>query len=245
MENKTFKQVTLPDAEGVLQTYDIEIPTSQVTELDGILSIITDRLDALEYKEIKISSFGHNQGTKERGEIVTNPTLTWSLNKTPKSLKIDGEDITPLTATSKSYTGLSIKWDSGKTWTLTVTDTDPSGATVTKTATTSITFANWIYYGVLNSTTITEAQIEGLSGSVLSNSKSREVTYSAGAGEYLWYCLPDRLGACSFVDKGTGFAAALDDLGTIEVTNGSGYKENYRIYRSTFAGLGDLTIKIS
>ena len=100
-----------------------------------------------------------------------------------------------------------------------------------------------IYYGVTGATGgYTEANIEGLAGSAVSNTKGRIVTVTAGAGEYIVYALPTRLGTVTF--KVGGFEGGFLDPETLSVTNSNGYTENYYVYRSSSSSLGvtELTV---
>ena len=57
----------------------------------------------------------------------------------------------------------------------------------------------------------------------------------ANAGEYVYYCIPSRLGTPTF-------NKAFTLVDTISHTNASGYTEAYDIYKSDSAGLSEVTI---
>lgn len=100
-----------------------------------------------------------------------------------------------------------------------------------------------IYWGVTTKLSgFTEADIEGLSGSAISNAKGRTVVITAAAGEYLTYALPVRLGVVTFWVG--GFEGGFEAYETVSVTNVNGYTENYYIYRSTNSGLGITTLTV-
>lgn len=185
---------------------------------------IRARLDALEYKDIKINTFTASPSTCEMGSSQT-ITLAWTLNKTATSQNINGA---PVTGNSKPYAGVT----SGQTYTLSVSDGQTSAS-----KSVSVSFANRIYYGAAaDLTTVTSLT------SVLSNDPERTITVDAGADEYIIYAIPARLGDVTFFVS--GFEGGFEDPETQTLTNQSGYQETYKVYRSTRAGLGETTIEI-
>lgn len=185
---------------------------------------IRARLDALEYKSIAINSFSAAPPVSELGSTQT-ITLAWSLNKTATSQNING---TPVTGNSKQYTGVT----TGQTYTLNVSDGQTSAS-----RSVSVSFANRIYYGAAaDLTTVTSLS------SVLSNDPERTITVNAGAGKYIIYAIPVRLGDVAFYVG--GFEGGFEDPVELTLTNSSGYQETYKVYRSTNAGLGETTVDI-
>jgi len=185
---------------------------------------IKERLDALEYVDIKINSFTASPSVCEMGSSQT-VNLAWTLNKTATTQTING---TAVTGNSKQYTGVT----ANTTYTLAVGD---GQTTASKSA--SVSFANQIYYGVAtnldNVTSLTK---------VLSNTKGRTITVNAGTGEYIVYAIPARLGNATFYVGGFegGFESPIEQT----LTNASGYSETYKVYRSTNASLGSTTVEI-
>ena len=129
--------------------------------------------------------------------------------------------------------------DSHKIWKLVATD--EKGKTSEKT--TSITFLNNVYYGVAPRTEFYNSNFvtENLTKELRSNAKS-SFTVTANEGQYIYYCQPTRMGECSF--KVGGFDGGFTSFGTIEVRNGSGYKEDYYVYRSDNTNLGQTTVTV-
>lgn len=185
---------------------------------------IRARLDALEYKSIVINSFSAAPPVSEIGSSQT-ITLAWALNKTATSQNINGS---PVTGNSKQYTGVT----SNQTYTLNVSDGQTSAS-----KSVSVSFANRIYYGAAADLTA----VTNLT-SVLSNNAERTITVDAGAGQYIIYAIPARLGDVTFFVS--GFEGGFEDPMEQTLTNGSGYQETYKVYRSTRAGLGETTIDI-
>lgn len=213
-------------------------PMAGGTELEERVETLEEQLADLLYTAISITSFGHNAGTQEMGATVTALTLSWKTNKTPTALTLDGEAI-DVNLTSKALSGLSITKDSGKSWTLKATDERDAVATKS----TSISFLNGVYYGAAsNPAAINSAFVLGLT-KTLTSTRARTITVDAGAGEHIWYCLPTRLGKCTFTVG--GFEGGFDLVDTISFTNSSGFTENYYIYRSSQTDLGSTKVVVS
>ena len=195
-----------------------------VKQTEADLAALTARVEALEYKPIAINTFAAAPPVNEIGssQIIT---LGWSLNKTATSMNING---TPVTGNTAQFTGVT----SSTNYTLNVSDGSTSAS---KSA--YVTFANRVYYGAAaDLTTVTELS------SLLSNDPERTITVNAGAGEYIIYAIPARLGDVAFYVG--GFEGGFEDPVELTLTNSSGYQEAYKVYRSTNAGLGETTIDI-
>ena len=206
--------------------------------IDARVLALEAQIGDMVYEPISITSFSHNVKDQERGTTVTNVTLSWEINKTPTILTLDGESIS-VDLTSHTVDNLSITWNNNKIWTLTAIDS--AGNKSTKT--TSITFANGIYYGA--STMPNEYNSNFILGLTkkLRNNKLSSFTVDAGENQYIYYCLPTRLGECTFSVGGFTGGFTLSD--TISFTNASGYTEDYYIYRSDKANLGSTTVNIA
>lgn len=189
----------------------------------------------LQYVEIVVGTFSASPSTAEVGSTVSSVALSWVVNKTPTELTLDGAALS-VEATSETVTGA---FTSNKTWTLKATD--ERGATSSKTA--SLSFLNGVYYGVATEPAAYDsAFILGLT-KTLRSSKLTSFSVNAGSGQYIYYCLPKRMGTCSF--KVGGFDGGFSLVDTISFTNASGYTEDYYVYRSDNAGLGQTTVTVS
>lgn len=114
----------------------------------------------------------------------------------------------------------------------------------TLTTSTSSNLINRIYYGVSTvANGYTEADVEGLGTSVVSNTKGRTITPTSGATEYVIYALPTRLGTVTFTVG--GFEGGFQSPETVSITNVNGYSENYDVYRSTNLNLGTVTVVVT
>lgn len=199
------------------------------------VSTLEDQVADLLYEPMAIESFTNNVGTAEMGSTVTAVTLSWSYNKLPTAVTLDGAAMEP-GVTGRNYTGLSIR--SSKTWTLKATD--ERGAEAVKT--TGISFLNGVYYGAAAAPSAIDSDFILTLTKTLRSSKLSSFTVTAGAGQYIYYCVPKRFGECSFTVG--GFDGGFDLAATVSFTNGSGYTEDYYVYRSTNAGLGNTTVGV-
>ena len=188
------------------------------------LEALTERVAALEYVDIKINSFSAAPPVSEIGSSQT-ITLAWTLNKQATSQNINGS---PVTGNTKQYTGVT----TGTTYTLNVSDGQTSAS-----KSVSVSFANRIYYGAAADL----SNVTALTG-ILSNDPERTITVDAGAGEYIIYAIPARLGDVTFFVS--GFEGGFEDPEEQTLTNSSGYQETYKVYRSTNANLGSTTVEI-
>lgn len=106
---------------------------------------------------------------------------------------------------------------------------------------TSSNLINPIYYGLSTvASGYSEANVEALATSTISNTKGRTFSVTAGASDYIVYAVPVRLGTVTFTVG--GFAGGFQAPETVAITNVNGYTENYYVYRSTNTNLGATTV---
>ena len=210
--------------------------TERLDNLQEAVDDLTDVVGDLSYEPIEITSFGHNAGVKEIGSTAASVTLSWALNKDPESQDIDG---IPMSLDARQYTIGTANLTGNKTYKLTVTDERDTSVS----RTTTVTFLNGIYYGVgaVNADNTNNAFIQSLT-KVLSDTRVRDFTVTANTGEYIFYCIPSRLGTPTFFVG--GFEGGFDLLKNIAYTNPSGYEEDYAVYRSVQTGLGKTTVNV-
>jgi hypothetical protein len=67
-----------------------------------------------------------------------------------------------------------------------------------------------------------------------------QFTVTAGAGQYIWFCYPKRLGTVTFWVG--GFEGGFEAVQTVSLTNINGWSEDYYCYRSTNANLGSTAV---
>lgn len=180
-----------------------------------------------------ISSITLSPNIAQMGSTV-NPKLTWNYTHSVIKSQTINKAAVENTLRTKTFTGVTA------TTTYTLDATSNNDTQKSKSAT--ITFANGVYYGKSTAATYDNELINSLTKQ-LSNSKNRTITVNVGAGEYIFYCVPSRLGACSF--NVGGFDGGFSKVATVNFTNSDNYAEKYDIYKSDNANLGntDVTIK--
>lgn len=185
---------------------------------------------------IEITRFDNSIVFAESGSIVTTATFFMEFSQSPVALTFNGDEI----EVGETYVLHNANLFSDAAFTLGATDKYGNTAE----ATSYIRFVGRVFYG-----TATEPEefdsvfLRSLQNSLLTNTRQRTVNISAESGEYVWYCLPSRLGECVF--SVLGVIGGFELVDTVAFTNSYGYTEDYRIYRSDNTGLYDLTVGVS
>jgi len=129
-------------------------------------------------------------------------------------------------------------------------------------ALTSVSWLFRLFYGTSVNATLTEAQIEALSNSLLTSNEN--AVYSFPGGGYKYWAWPDSFGSptasTGFRDTATNLAVAMasavDDAAysntqngwsyaLVSVTNPNGVTVNYRVYRTKFVLGGAINVEVS
>lgn len=173
--------------------------------------------------------------TVEKGATQTTATVKWATNKTPVSVTVEGESVSP-DATSKELTGLSITAE--KTFTVVAADSRGS-----QTATAAMWFCNGVYTGAAAAPAAVDGTFIRTLTKTLQSYKARTFTVTAAEGQYIWYACPASYGTPVF--NVGGFDGGFSKVATLDYTNPSGYTESYQVWRSDNAGLGKTTVKVS
>lgn len=130
----------------------------------------------------------------------------------------------------------------GSGWVLSGGYLQPETATTkTHSASTKVQFADRRYWGKATTSAITEAVLKSLSGTELSNSKSKTVTgLNLTDSEYYVFAYPASYGDLSVITHTQGGASfGVKDAfvkKTVEVTNAAGAKITYNVYCTTTPG---------
>lgn len=178
-----------------------------------------------------VSNFTANPSTVEMGD-VRDITLAWSYSREIASQSLNGSNIDK-TLRSTVKNGIS------NSTSFTIKGVTPNNLTASKSV--NVNFLNGVYYGVSSSSSYDNNLVSSLT-KTLSNTRGRTITVNCGSGQHIFYCLPSRLGACSF--SVGGFDGGFDKVATINFRNSFGYSENYDIYKSSNSGLGNTTVVI-
>lgn len=212
------------------------------TSTDDIMygdKTLTEILGQLLYVAPQITSFTNNVNTVEVGQTITTVTFNWKLNKEMTSVTLNDDPQTTTTTGTATLSDQNIT--SNTTYTLKAGD-----GTNTVAKTTSINFQNKVYWGigtVADAGSVDSSFVLGLSGSSFATSIPRTFTVNAGEGQYIYYAFPDSFGSATF--KVGGFEGGFDLLTTFELTNASGGKAQYKVYKSTNPNLGNTTVEAS
>ena len=173
--------------------------------------------------------------TVEKGATQTTATVKWGTNKTPVSVTVEGESVSPDT-TSKELTGLSITAEKE----FTVVAADSRGS---QTATAVMRFCNGVYTGAAAAPAAVDGTFIRTLTKKLQSYKTRTFTVNAAAGQYIWYACPADYGTPVF--NVGGFDGGFSKVDTLDYTNPSGHTESYQVWRSDNAGLGQTTVEVS
>ena len=212
------------------------LPFISNPEIENNLSNLNSKVEDLLYSPITITDINNNKSINEIGSMITSLTINWTINKTPKLLTLN--DIN-LNTSLTSYTFNDLNLTSNATYELMVKD--EREATAKKS--TSISFINGIYYGVISKDTeLNDNAILNLTRKLQTN---KSITFSADASnnEYLAYAIPSRYGTPLF--NVGGFDGGFHLEKSFQFTNASGYQELYDVYYSDNIALGKTTVKVS
>lgn len=201
---------------------------------DGTLSL---------YKAMAINSFSHNVGTLELGSSLSNATFNWNLNKVPTKLTLTAGGQTNTLSNSQIGNSLiSFTTPLKASTSFTLSAEDSKGKVTTKGAT--IQFLNGKYYGastVNSADEVDDAFIKGLTKALVT-SRAGSFTVNATAGQYIYFAIPSSFGTPAFFVG--GFEGGFNKIKTFSFTNTSGHAENYDVYKTTNAGLGQTTVEV-
>lgn len=226
---------------------DVDIPTIDdntssdnttwsSNKIEEMINELYNKIEESSYKPIEIISFSNNLGTVEKGSSYEVVTFVWSVNKTPSKLTLNGEEI------DRNITTLRYPMSINGTTMFTLEAEDEKGSISTKRST--ISFVNGIYYGkssLYSIEKITSDFILSLTKS-LSSTFNRTFTVNTGEDEYIYFSYPTSMGKPSFYVG--GFEGGFEYLGTFDFTNSKGYTENYTVYVSSNANLGNTTVEV-
>lgn len=228
-EDGTFAKKTWVPKEKIT-TAELNRMEEGISNVSSQCKDIATKMDEIS-NPFNINSFTVSPSIAQKGSTI-NVTVKWSYNKDINSQTLNNAT---LDATLREKTFSSVNAD--VTYTLNATSTN----NISKAKSGTVKFYNGIYYGKSSSTTYDSTLINSLI-KVLSDSKARTITVNVGTGEYIYYCLPSRLGTPNF--NVGGFDGGFDKVKTVSFTNSDGYTENYDIYKSNNANLGNTTIVV-
>lgn len=195
--------------------------------LDGIISIV-------EYVKPEIKSFTKSVADLfEIGQTVNSIEFNWELNKPVTIQSLTDVTLADESVRRGTYTG---SLTASKTFTLTVGD-----GKNTSSKSLTVSFQNKVYWGSSSEQgTYDSAFILGLASNKFSTTKNCTYSMNVASGEYGFIAFPESFGTLTQWNIG-GFDTTVDDCGTVEFTNSSGYVSTYHIYKTGRSGLGSIS----
>lgn len=213
--------IATPERPGIIKPSD----EFDVTE-DGTLSM---------YKKIEVTSFSVSPNSVERGSTVPTVTAKWSLNKTPKTLNLNGVALS-VSETSKE---LADNLKAYKNYTIRATDARDASAY--RNAAVYFRDKRHWFIGAYDADGVTDSVINAADGEI-ATSRQKSFTLNAGEGQHIYYAYPHSWGTPSFFVG--GFEGGFALLKTFNHVNASGATVSYDVYKSTNAGLGSTTVEV-
>lgn len=196
------------------------------------------------YVALVIQSFTDDLGLQVKGATVNSFNLSWTYNKGVQSQSLNQGLTAPnIVLGQKSYnlavTGQNITTNT--TFTLTADD-DTGDGNPAKTASHSILFGNFLYYGAVtipdtSAYDPSETDIKALANQTLAtNAKgANPITYSNDAvDEYEVFAAPSGYTINNFQDSVNPNPGGFTFVKTVSITNSEGFTEDYDVYRTTF-----------
>lgn len=203
----------------------VEIPYK--TEEDESITTVQGALDKLLYVVPDITSFTLNEaGTYERGTIISSLDFSWDYNKELIRKQRLGVMIMPASV-RKARLMRDIRTDT--TFTLYGSD----GTTQTS-ATTSIKFVDYLYYG----------KVEKPDEKLKLNPSDAELTITVEEGEHIWMFIPNSSGLTKVWYDNIDSTDSFTYYPMIYHTD-TGLNVAGTYYVSKHSGLGTITLKIT
>ena len=201
---------------------------------EGRLRTIENALDELMYKPITITSFSLSKTIAEMGEIVTDLKATWIYNKSPTTQSFNGITLDNAVRTYDIIGEIT----SNKSYRLTASD---GKTNVSRNV--GINFYNGKYYGATLEPMGYDSSFIMTLNKQLTSNKNGDFSVNCMTNQYIYFAIPTRFGKPTF--KVGGFEGGFVLVNTIKFTNKFGYTEDYNIYKSENASLGNTTVSIS
>ena len=193
----------------------------------------------------------------EVGQVVVTPGFTGAYTPGPPTLPSESLTLTDNYGSApKNVKGSPYAFTSNESFhratyggSVIFTLTGVKGVTIpiTRQDTCSVTWVQKVYWGVsVVPGVYDQAFIKGLATGLITTTRNRSFTVTAGENEYIYYAYRkayDAGGDPSFWIG--GFEGGFDKIGDISVTNNYGFAELYTLWKSTQGWLGLTTVTVS
>ncbi len=201
---------------------------------DERFSAIEKDIADLKYIPVSVSSFDHQAGMKENGDVVSSVVLSWELNKKPERVLVDGTEV--MAEKNGSHT---VNGNFDNTTKFVIEATDERGAKATDSAV--LCFYDGIYYGMAEEPETPDSGFILSLTKKLSGGKNLTVNVSGNENEYFWYAYPKSMGESKFNIGGFDYEYAAE---TVLFTNVFGVAKDYCVYRSGQPIIGSVSITV-
>ena len=213
--------VTHAELDEILQT-ELSAEYIKYTNENYTLSNVKEALDLLLYKKPEVTL--HGGQTYEKGMVIKDVNLSWEINKI-----ITAQAITPgigaIDKNLRAYTAEDVNITEDTTYTIMVSDGKHFA-----TSSTDILFKQYLYWGSSNSTDLDNQEIIIMSKEFESTDEN-VITFDCSGGKYFYVISPSKYDdVINFKINGFVFSDMVESH--ILLTNASGYKSQYTIYRS-------------
>lgn len=226
---ETEKHIKTVEAQVAVHQQKIEELQKTDTVLSARIDKNTENLDTLTkdvYDLHSAANLSFSTNLIEKG-VNANVTLTWKstykgVQITPLSSKITNKATNAVISTAhNSSTSLTISDETAFSFETEIVKG------VTKSSTGTIKARYPMYFGSKNAETIDSAVVLAFNKQQIKESPSGSYSFSVGAGEYMWLCVPDGMTIKSV--KSSGFDVPMQPVAVVAVAN----KGNYNCYRSS------------
>lgn len=213
-----------------------DFDSEDVSYTNGTFTNVKQALDHLLYVPLTISFITNANTSLEKGNIVANPTFTWSYSKDIVQQNIDGE-VLDIDARTYAYNG---NITTNKTVTLTAND-----GTKDFNKSVSFSFYDAIYSTSATLTDVIDSEfVTAFKNKKLANNCKGDYTINCVDGEYIYFAIPSSMANnITFYCGGFegGFELVADNT---SIENIYGSTCDYDVYRSSNHSLGQTTITI-
>lgn len=236
--NGTTIQGQLNSGDLNIKAKDIAYENEKFEEIKTVDDALVNLFEKVYYELPYILNFESTPfaGAREIGSSIPSINFNWEVNKAMVKQTLSDCAVSKDDRTAVYPNTLS----SNKVFTLKVTDNKDETAS----STLSFYFYPRIYYGVsVAPSAFNNEFVLGLSNKILKSSKSGNYGMNVTSGKYGYWCSPVSYGKPRCFIGGFETELVLED--TISLTNDSGYTQDYYIYRTPNAGLGEITLVIS
>ena len=200
------------------------------------LEKIRDDIADLKYVPIDITGISNNVGTKEKGRSVSSVTISWVVNKEPKSQNLDGVTL-DVSARSKTIPG-----QFSTTQKFVVEVIDEKGKKDAES--TTISFLNGVYYGALDANATIDSDAINSMSKRLQTGITGAFNMTATAGQKLTFAAPVSYGEPTKFTSG-GLDYTWDKVMTnFNHKNQSEHTEPYNVWQNSEITVGTFSVTV-